>query len=188
MEVNRANYSFLHGRSVGTTKERLVTEMHYYLTVYMKSIFQGMRIEICANRASIMSNSQYIAYFTQFGVRRAIKPAGDRSVGGIGCKKREMGVETIQIPLVDLLIIIDVHFLLFVEELPTLLSMKYMLQNGLYISLQDSQISFARRKQELKLENCFIIHQWKPSDTPHFMYTEGELRSIHRSFLNPSIK
>lgn len=61
MEVNLANYSFFYGRSFGTTKERLDTEMHYYLTVYMKSIFQGMRIDTFTNRASIISNSQYIA-------------------------------------------------------------------------------------------------------------------------------
>ena len=73
-------------------------------------------------------------------------------------------------------------------EVPTLLSLKDMLDNGLDISIQQKRIKYGDRHQELYLHNYFLIHKWAPDEVPFVFYTFKELQRIHTVFGHPSIK
>lgn len=90
---------------------------------------------------------------------------------GIGGTQRALVSAVIQIPFRDLAIIIDVHFLRLESIIPTLLSMKYMVTNGLDISIQGCYMSLEGRRQKLSMQNYFLIHQWKKYDAPYVIYT-----------------
>lgn len=65
--------------------------------------------------------------------------------------------------------------------------MESMVMNKLEISIRHRYISFAGRKQPLEMENYLLIHMWDLNDLPYALCTEGELRTIHQWFENPSI-
>lgn len=71
-----------------------------------------------------------------------------------------------QIPFNDLRLIIYVDFLLISEDVPSLLSMKGLVENGLDISIHDNYVSLWRWKKRLKMSNYFLIHEWRPTDVP----------------------
>lgn len=147
----------------------------------------GVRIYTCANLTSIMSNEQYRAYLRGFGLKRAMRLNTGRTVRGIGGKRISIGTAAIQIPLRDLSIIIEVEFLILAEATPSLLSIKDMLMNNLDISILWRYISLGPRRYNLKVENYFLIHQWTPNYIPYALYTEDDLRRVHKTFRNPSI-
>ena len=62
-----------------------------------------------------------------------------------------------------------------------------MLDNGLDISIQKKIIPYEGREQELILENYFLIHRWKPEEIYYSMFTEQELKRLHRSFGHPTV-
>lgn len=37
------------------------------------------------------------------------------------------------------------------------------------------------------MENYFLVHRWCPSDVPCSLYSEQELRTLHRTFGQPSV-
>lgn len=91
----------------------------------------------------------------------------------------------VQIPVKDLELVIDVHFMAIGANIPTSLSMKDMLNNGLAIYIYECTIKLNGIAQRLHLNNFFLIHIWGPTDMPFAMYTERELRMIHRWFRHP---
>lgn len=85
-----------------------------------------------------MSTAQYDAYCKLFGVLHAISPVyKGRRVPGIGGEQTPSGSAKIQIPFKNLHIIVDVHFLILSNDIPTLMSMKELIQNDLDIYLKD---------------------------------------------------
>lgn len=62
-----------------------------------------------------------------------------------------------------------------------------MLTNGLDISIQGRYIIFNNKKQYLKLENYFLIHEWSPLSMQNALNTETELRNIHKLFGHPTL-
>lgn len=96
--------------------------------------FKGVTIDTAANRKSVMSEEQYIAYQEEFGRRVPMRPPR-RDVKGIGGKSKTLGEVTIQIPFVQLNVVLDVEFSILKSETPSLLSNKDMIDNGLDISL-----------------------------------------------------
>lgn len=92
-----------------------------------------------------------------------------------------MGIPKIQVPFNELRVIIDVDFWIIEERVPTLLSMRDMIHNGLDISIQHARIYPGKSSQKFAFENCFLIHRWDATKSMHIYYTENELRTIHRT-------
>lgn len=150
-------------------------------------IFKGLHLDTCANRSSVMSIAQYKAYCEEFRVPSRIDKSKRSTLLGIGGSSSTIGTATIPVPFKNLQLTIDVDFKIVRDNVPTLLSNKDMIVNGLDISLQDKVVKLGNKTQPLILENYFFIHKWKPSDISHSMYTEPELRQLHRSFGHPSV-
>lgn len=84
--------------------------------------------------------------------------------------------------------VIDVSFLLLADKVPILLSIRDMIKNGLYLSLQECVLKYKGRRHGLSMEKYFLIHRWTPGDMPFALYTETKIRSFHRYFDHPSVK
>lgn len=74
------------------------------------------------------------------------------------------------------------------EHVSTLLSMKYMVENGWDISIQGRYVRLGAWQHPLLMENYFLVRRWKPTDLHCILYTEQELRTLHRSFDHPSVE
>lgn len=99
-----------------------------------------------------------------------------------------MGTALIQIPFKDLRLVVDVELLLIAHEIPSLISMRDMVRNGLEISILHAHVTRESRLEKLNFENYFLVHEWEPSDMPYTLYTETELRTIHRNFGHPCVR
>lgn len=64
--------------------------------------------------------------------------------------------------------------------------MRDMLRHGLEISIQKREVSFQNLRHPLAMENYFLVHRWQKESIPFILYTEGELRTLHRTFGHPS--
>lgn len=71
--------------------------------------------------------------------------------------------------------------------MPSLLSNRDLIDNGLGIRLQGGYLHVGDSKQPLTLDNYFFIYKWDARSIPYVLYTEHELRSIHRAFGHPSV-
>lgn len=65
-----------------------------------------------------------------------IKATNSRTITGTGVTSKAVGVAIIQVPFVTFSMLIDVNFLVKDQNIPTLLSVKYMLENEQWISIQ----------------------------------------------------
>lgn len=188
IEENLANIAFIHGRSHITDMSMALTTMNTELRKGEGPLFDGVRLETCATRRSVMSKSQYQAYTKEFGLKDVMKPSTNRSIRGIGGTQKACGTARIQLPFEQLGIIIDVDSLIIEENIPYPLSMKDMLLNGLDISIQEQEISIQVRKQKLTMENYLLIYRYTSDNMSYSMYTESELRRIHRLFGHPYVQ
>lgn len=84
-----------------------------------------------------------------------MKPTLEKNVRRSGGTKRSVGTVRLKIPLRKLNIITDVDLFLLSENVPSLLSMKDMVENGLDISIQDCTERYGDRTQALSVENYF---------------------------------
>lgn len=107
---------------------------------------------------------------------------------GIGGSKKSFGSRNVQIPFLLIGIFIDVYFLIMTGDVPSLLSLKDMFENGLEFSIQKCTVSFNGRSEPLIMKNYFPTYNWNPSDVPYTFHTESELRRIHRTFGHPNVK
>lgn len=98
---------------------------------------------------SVMSVDKYEAYTREFGLKSVMKPAPDRTVRGIGGRRKATVLTSIQIPVVDLGAVMDVEFLIIGEDVPSLLSLTDMYQNGMEFSIQNKEITLGTRKKKL---------------------------------------
>lgn len=69
-----------------------------------------------------------------------IRPIDDIIVEGIGGRDKGIGIESIDIPFLSLHLIVKVLFLILTPTIPALFSMRYIITNGLYLSLQGQKI------------------------------------------------
>ena len=186
VERSLADNAFIHGRILTSGPTSALITMNTHSTITKERSFNGVTIDTAANRKSVMSEGQYIAYQYEFGRKIPIR-APKRGVRGIGGRSKVIGEVTIQIPFVELHLIIDVDFAILKEDSPSLLSNKDMIENGLDISLQGSYLYIGNLRQPLVLENYFFKYNWSSTSIPYVLYTEKELRTIHRSFGHPSV-
>lgn len=76
-----------------------------------------------------------------------------KAIKGIRGLWRPVGSAQIQIKFVRSGSSIDEDFAIFEEDLPSLLSLKIMTQNGLDISIQKKEITLDGKKQEFSFRN-----------------------------------
>ena len=186
-EVNLANNSFVHGRSFTKDIERDYAYMNEELKKGEKDTFDGLRLDTCANRSSVMSLSRYKAYCRQFQVPCRINHSDIRSLRGLGGRQTPIGSVTIPVPFNDLNLVMDVKFRIVHDHIPTLLSMKDMLDNDLDFSIKRRTMFHKHKEHQLSLENYFLIHRWDHGDMTYSLYTESELHRLHRVFGHPSV-
>lgn len=187
VEQALSNSAYLHGQSYPKDMDTALLSMNKQLVSRSGPPFNGITIDTAANRKSVMCKAQYEAYGRDFG--RTIpmrKPS--RGLKGLGGKSKVLGEAMIQIPFCALHLIIDVVFAIVEEDIPSLLSNKDMLDNGLDISLQGKYLYIGSRRQPLVLDNYFFIYRWSTRNVPYALYTENELRRIHRGFGHPSVR
>lgn len=186
LQVNLANASFMHALNVEAGRSDIA--MVARLETNDKPVgFEGLKVDTGANRSSIMSARQYGAYCETFGLIGNVRPS-EKRVKGIGGRQVVVGVANIQIPFDKLGLIIDVWFAILDADVPTLLSLRDLWINGLDISIQECVIKLGQKKQELEMVNFFLVYKWQPGVLSYALYTEKELRTIHRTFGHPSIK
>lgn len=59
---------------------------------------------------------------------------------------------------------------------------------GRTFPFKKARINFKDKIQALKMMNFFLMHTGKPPDMTYALYTEAQVRAIHRNFRNPSIR
>ena len=180
-----SNISYLHSRGHYDIDE-IPTGMAF--AIYSNGlIFDGIILDTGANRISVMCLSQYEAYCREFGCPVDINYSENKGLNGIGGKSVAIGSAKIPIPFIELGIVIDVRFRIMRDRCPSLLSLKDMISNGLDLSIQEKTISIGDEKQSLLFENDFLKHKWSPKDMDTALYTEDELRKLHKHFGHPSV-
>ena len=98
------------------------------------------------------------------------------------------GSSNIPIPLKNVGMILDIKFHISMQRtVPSLLSNRDMIVNGLDISIKEPFLIFEGKKEPSELTNFFIIYDWSPEVASYSLYTETELRKLHRSFGHPSV-
>lgn len=123
LEKKLSDSALLHGRTIFEELDDIIQAMYSRLSHELPTHFQGIRFDTCANTASIMSRKQYDAYCDTFCMKQAIKDASNSKIRGVGGQTFAIGLVTIQVPFVDLELILYIDFLLVAEEIPTLMSM-----------------------------------------------------------------
>lgn len=165
----------------------MIKNMDRHLTKNPHGPFNVLKFDTCANTASVISESQFLSYCHQFVIRPSIWPVGDIKVTGIGLEVKVLGSIQLQIQFNDIHLFICVYFLVLKQQIPTLLSLRDMMINGLDISLKNCHVSFGNKTHKLSMENYFLVHRWSSSDTPIALYTQTKLRRIHKSFGHPPV-
>lgn len=94
-------------------------------------MFDGLRIDTTANKTSVISKCQYHEYCQIFSFPSIINSSRNIVIKGVVGSRTSVGIVVIQAPLKNLDIIIDISFLVFEKRVPTLLSMKDKIDNGL---------------------------------------------------------
>ena len=186
-EVYLANASYVHGRNFATDLKKEMLVMHAALSHGESSGFDGIIIDTGANRSSVMSHAQYKAYCNEFNVPAIIDRTDTRGLKGIGGQGQCIGTAIVQIPFNDLDLILDVKFRILQDTCPSLLSLRDMRQNGLDLSIQQHLLYFKHKCQDLLLENDFLKYKWNKADVDYALYTDVELRRLHRVFGHPSV-
>lgn len=134
-----------------------------------------------------MSYKQYKAYCEQFQVPVHINREDTRNLNGIGGRSKSIGTATIPVPFSDLNLVIDVRFQIVTDDVPTLLSMKDMMDNGLNIRIQSKEVKYKHLWQALHFDNYFLIHRLDHGDLTFSLYTEAELKKLHPVFGHPTV-
>lgn len=85
---------FLYSLSTAGRK-KIISDMHEQIKVSGDVKFEGLNLNTCANRSSIMSITQYIAYCDGFRLPLATDTGTTRTSIGDGGRQDTIGTETI---------------------------------------------------------------------------------------------
>lgn len=173
---------FIHGY----ISPNIPTSAHLTMTSTDIRPFNRVIIDTAANRRSIISLAQFHTYQHEFGRKIPISPAR-KYVKGISGKSRALDEVTIQVSFTNLNLILDIEFSILGDDMPSLLCNKDLIENGLDISLQGGYLYIGNAQEPLTLNNYFFIYKWSAGSIPYVIYTEDELRKIHRTFGHPSV-
>lgn len=117
--------------------------------------FEGVWIDTCANKSSVMRETQYMAYCGDFKIAKDMRQCKGITIRGIGRKQHATITGRIQIRFTFLPIISTVDVLIIKERVPWLLSMRDMIHNGLEISIQNARVYRGDKSKQLQFEDGF---------------------------------
>lgn len=93
----------------------------------------------------------------------------------------------VQIPFRTLRKILYVEFLIIEKNIPTLLGLRGLMKNNSYIYLMGTCLIFDGRREPFQLRNYLLSYHWVPENVQFALYTEQDLRRIHRTSGHPSV-
>ena len=135
-----------------------------------------------------MNLDQFKIYCRAFDAPFIIEKGNTKLMKGLGGNVRTIGSANIPIPLKNIRVIIDIKFHIIMQStVPSLLSNRDMIVNGLDLDIQEPCLIFEGKKEPLELKDFFLIYNWSPEEVSYSLYTEIELRKLHRSFGYPSV-
>lgn len=150
--------AFLHGKDIAILETKKANGT-FLNTTKNNSSFEGLRIDTFANHTSAITDGQYQAYCRKLNLSCSIKSASNRAMKGICGNSKAVGLVVIQVPFKELDVVLEVAFLIIDKNIPTPLSMKYMLNEGLDISVQSQYVSLSLRRHRLTKKYYFLIHR-----------------------------
>ena len=106
-------------------------------------------------------------------------------VRGIGRKCQLIGVAIIPIPFPDLNLTCNVLFHIIEGDVPSLFCLSDMKREGQDLRILKDRADHIGRSKILTYHNAVLSHKWTPTDCNFALYTEPELRKLHRSFGHP---
>ena len=183
--VKLSNHAFCHG-AFDRLQQKAYDDMHKALQKGEPEEFEGIIMDTGANRSSMMSLQQYLIYCQDFGAVANINKGMASRVRGIGGKCQSIGVAIIPIPFPDLGITCDVLFHIIEGDVPSLFCLSDMKREGLDLRILKDRVDHMGRSQALTYHNALLWHKWTPTDCNFALYTEPELRKLHRSFGHPA--
>lgn len=136
VEVALALSDFIHERSFYEEMFMELETVHKKLKLGEECAIDGVRLDTGAKSMSVMCIREYGLYTSQFGMNNGISLAPDRKIRGIGGTRKELGLEMIQIPFTDLVIVEYMYLLTIDEDVSSLLSLRDMYENVLDLSVQ----------------------------------------------------
>lgn len=185
IEEKLSDRNYLHGCHVHYSLQSQLSTDVTYKSSGPQQTFNGIRLDTCANRRSVMAIGQYHAYYTTFGLSNFMCPIRGKEVRGIGGTSKAIGEANISIRFREIGIMIDVDLLNLPGTIPSLLSMKDITDNNLYLFIQERYISWNGRTEKLQLVNNLLIYNWHPNEHPYILYTITKLMRIHATFGHP---
>lgn len=163
-----------------------IIEMDHGLLTKEKT-FLGVIIDTGANRSSVMCYQQYRAYCETFMAPLNIDKRESKGIKGLFGASYSLGTAIISIPFKDLDLVIHVKFRIMKEDCESLFCLRDLKENGLNLDVQRNKILYKSREQNLSFVNDFLVHKWTPKAMPYVLYTESELRKLHRNFGHPTV-
>jgi hypothetical protein len=149
--------------------------------------FHGLILDTGANRASMISRAQYRAYCREFGVTMQVRPDQTRRIAGIAGGVAVLGRALIPVAFPELGLVLDVNFKI-TEHGPSLLCLRDMKDANFQLDIQRNLLWHGKKAQHLRLDNDHLLHLWTPETACTTLYTEVEVRKLHRAFGHPSVE
>jgi hypothetical protein len=186
MESEMRDVAFLHAITSPETGSGL-TAVEKKRKSSMAREFRGLIIDTGANRSSLMSLAQYLAYCREFGAMASIDKSQVRKIRGVGGVQSTIGAAKVPVPFPGLGLVLEIEFQVLKADVPTLLSLRDLKRHELDLRVLSNTIEFGGRSQSLLLEKGFLVHRWDREDATHVLYTEEDLRKLHRAFGHPAV-
>lgn len=186
LEQKLSNNAFIHSCGFCIWRSNEMNKMQDALSKSSyESDFKGVMIDTGANRSSLMSLGQYMAFCKEFDTPMEIRKYS-KSVGGLGgAQLTTIGKAIIPIPFPDIGIICDITFHIHDNEnTPTLLSLRDLTRTGLDLSIQNDWLHLCGKTQKLKRKNDILYYEWFEEKA---LVSYEELYKLHRSFGHPSV-
>ena len=180
-DFSLANNSFVHGRSFTRDFESDYARINEEMKKVEEDTFDGLQFDTCSNRSSMMSLSIYMANCREFQVPCRINRSDSGSLNGPGGRQTPISSVTIPVPFNDLNLVLDAKFCIVNTHIPTLLGMKDMLENDLDFSIKRRTMFHKHKKNQLALDNFFLLHRWDRGDITYSLYTESELHPLRHT-------
>lgn len=126
--------------------------------------FHCLNFDNWTKRTSVVSMEQYRADFRTFNLLQSMKRNTNCTISRIERNGWAFRVVVIKVQSKNLEILVAVLLSVIKEDIPTLLFVKDMINNGLNISTQLRYIRWVRTCYSLSMENYFLIHRGRPDD------------------------
>lgn len=106
-------------------------------------------------------------------------PAGYTGVRGIGGVQTSFGSVILSAPFPNFDCIIDLHFSIINDPVPTLMCLKDLKRTGFGLDIQNDTLFYNGKSEKLTLRNGLLWYTWTNNVV---LYTDAELVKLHQSF------